>query len=75
VEQYERIRRDHRDEVLSIRAPAGQHGVHKHALRWGQIRPSRWAKWGCRSQLLIRRVALGGWCQKRCMDKSSCCGE
>ena len=33
MEQYERIRRDHRDEGLSIRALAGRHGVHRRTVR------------------------------------------
>ncbi len=33
MEQFERIRRDHRDEGLSIRALAGRHGVHRRTVR------------------------------------------
>jgi len=33
VEQFERIRRDHRDEGLSIKALAGRHGVHRRTVR------------------------------------------
>jgi transposase len=33
VEQFERIRRDHRDEGLSVRALAERHRVHRRAVR------------------------------------------
>ena len=33
MEQFERIRRDHREEGLSIRALARRHGVHRRAVR------------------------------------------
>ena len=33
MEQFERIRRDHRDEGLSIKALAGRHGVHRRTVR------------------------------------------
>ena len=33
VEQFERIRRDHREEELSIRALAAKHNVHRRAVR------------------------------------------
>jgi hypothetical protein len=33
VEQFERIRRDHRDGGLSIRALAARHGVHRRTVR------------------------------------------
>ncbi len=33
MEQFERIRRDHRDEGLSIRALAVRHGVHRRTVR------------------------------------------
>lgn len=33
VEQFERIRRDHRDEGLSVRALAARHRVHRRTVR------------------------------------------
>ncbi len=33
MEQFERIRRDRRDEDLSVRALAGKHGVHRRTVR------------------------------------------
>ncbi len=33
VEQFEKIRRDHEQEGLSIRALATRHGVHRRAVR------------------------------------------
>jgi hypothetical protein len=33
VEQFERIRRDHREKGLSVRAPAARHRVHRRTVR------------------------------------------
>ena len=33
MEQFERIRRDHREEGVSIRELARRHGVHRRAVR------------------------------------------
>jgi transposase len=39
VELFERIRRDHRDEGLSIRALADRHGVHRRTVRQALVSP------------------------------------